>query len=915
MPQQSRSATEASSSPGSLACGLTPSGRLELREDPEDNGFALPAAARDRIRDMFEKGHGAGILYLGAAEPSTPLHPTLAFWRNIGRDLVAEACASLDPSSPEAVPVQTLTGPQSEQLVLAAPPMEGGEFLTPELVEAAWMETAEALRAEAERCPDGVPGFLRSMSGVWNLMGRVCLHLAEVKRDSEAPFAFLATYVHEFSHGGAPSHRPLGHALRDYAGDSRKLLDLLSPVSRACENSGFLHALVKTEDIYHPLSWTAEEAHRFLVDIPVFEQAGLAVRVPDWWNSRQPPRPKVVATVGTTTTSLLGVDGMLDFNIGLALDGEPLSATEVEALLASKRGLALVRGRWVEADPEQLSQILSQWEQLQERALEEGISFGQAMRLLSGMHAAEGGDAADANPNTRADWSEAIAGEWLQNRLERLRSPQLVEALDRFPGLRAELRPYQRVGAAWLTALRELGLGGCLADDMGLGKTLQVLASLRSGVTEGSGFTDLIVAPASLIDNWRQEIARFLPSMRVLVAHPSRIPATELKALPARLVDAQDAVIVSYGALSRYEWVRSYPWRCIVLDEAQAIKNPNTAQARAAKRLHSQCRFALTGTPVENRLGDFWSIFDFVNPGLLGSATEFGAACKSMATGRAGYAPLRKIAQPFLLRRLKTDKSVISDLPDKTEVKAWCTLTKIQAALYAESVEQMRQAVVDADNIERRGVVLSFLMRFKQICNHPSQWLGDSAFEPGQSGKFARLTEISDAIASRQDKVLVFTQFRSMIEPLSRHLAGVFGRPGLALHGGTAVKQRQRLVRRFQTEDRIPFMAVSLKAGGVGLNLTAATHVIHFDRWWNPAVENQATDRAFRIGQKSPVLVHKFVCRGTVEERIDAMIDEKQQISGEILSESTETGLTEMSDAELLAMVSLDLESAVRDAG
>ncbi len=915
MTQHPRSAIDASALPGALACGLTPSGRLELREVPEEDGFTLPAAARDRIRKGFEKGRGAGILHLGAAEPSTPLHPTLSFWRNIGRDLVAEVCASIDPSSPGDITVPSTAGPHSEQLVLSAPPMVGGEFLTQELVNAVWMEAAEALRAEAGRFQNGVPGYLRSMSGVWNLMGRVCLHLAEVRRDSEAPFAFLATYVHDFSHGGAPSHRPLGHALRDYAGDSRKLLDLLRPVSRACENSGFLRALVETEDIYHPLSWTAEEAHRFLVDIPVFEQAGLAVRVPDWWNSRQPPRPKVVAIVGNSTTSRLGVDGMLDFNVGLALDGEPLSAAEVETLLASRRGLALIRGRWVEADPERLSQVLRQWEQLQERALGEGISFGQAMRLLSGMHAAEGGDAADADPNARADWSEAISGEWLKSRLERLRSPQVLEALERIPGLRAELRPYQRVGATWLTTLRELGLGGCLADDMGLGKTLQILASLRSGVNEESGVTDLIVAPASLIDNWRQEIARFFPSMRVLVAHPSRIPAAKLKALPAKLVDAQDAVIVSYGALLRYDWVLRYPWRCVVLDEAQAIKNPNTAQARAAKRLHSQCRFALTGTPVENRLGDFWSIFDFVNPGLLGSATEFGAACKSMAASRAGYAPLRRIAQPFLLRRLKTDKSVISDLPDKTEVKAWCSLTKFQAALYAESVEQMRLAVESADGIERRGAVLSFLMRFKQICNHPSQWLGDGAFEPEQSGKFARLSEICDAIASRQDKVLVFTQFRSIIEPLSRHLASVFGRPGLTLHGGTAVKQRQRLVRRFQTEDRIPFMAVSLKAGGVGLNLTAASHVIHFDRWWNPAVENQATDRAFRIGQKNPVLVHKFVCRGTVEERVDAMIEEKQRISGELLSESTESGLTEMSDAELLAMVSLDLDSAVRDAG
>ena len=378
---------------------------------------------------------------------------------------------------------------------------------------------------------------------------------------------------------------------------------------------------------------------------------------------------------------------------------------------------------------------------------------------------------------------------------------------------------------------------------------------------------------------------------------------------------SHDAVIISYGALNRYEWVLRYPWRSAVLDEAQAIKNPGTGQTRAAKRLRARWRIALTGTPVENRLGDLWSIFDFLNPGLLGSAKSFDAACKAMAESKQGYAPLRRIAQPFLLRRLKTDKSVIADLPDKTEVKAWCTLSRPQAALYAESVEEMKRTVQEVEGIERRGLVLAYLMRFKQICNHPSQWLDDGEYEAAHSGKFARLAELCDSVATRQDKVLVFTQFRSIIDPLARHLASVFGRPGLTLHGGTAVKRRQQLVHRFQNVDRIPFMAISLKAGGVGLNLTAASHVIHFDRWWNPAVEDQATDRAFRIGQKNPVLVHKFVCRGTVEERIDSMIESKQRVSGEILSGNAEASLTEMSDEELLTMVSLDLESALRDTG
>jgi non-specific serine/threonine protein kinase len=317
---------------------------------------------------------------------------------------------------------------------------------------------------------------------------------------------------------------------------------------------------------------------------------------------------------------------------------------------------------------------------------------------------------------------------------------------------------------------------------------------------------------------------------------------------------------------------------------------------------------------VENRLGDLWSIFDFLNPGLLGSAKAFGGLCKSMASGaRGGYAPLRRLVEPYILRRLKTDRSVIADLPDKTEVNAYCLLGRRQAALYQRSVEEMGKTISELDGIERRGVVLAFLMRFKQICNHPSQWLGDGNYDAADSGKFSRLGELAEPIASRQDKVLVFTQFREMTEPLAVFLAGVFGRRGLVLHGGTPVGKRQELVRTFQEDDRVPFIVLSLKAGGTGLNLTAASHVIHFDRWWNPAVENQATDRAFRIGQKKNVLVHKFICRGTVEERIDELIAGKRKLSDEVLLGGAESVLTEMSDEELISMVSLDLRGAIGD--
>jgi non-specific serine/threonine protein kinase len=351
-----------------------------------------------------------------------------------------------------------------------------------------------------------------------------------------------------------------------------------------------------------------------------------------------------------------------------------------------------------------------------------------------------------------------------------------------------------------------------------------------------------------------------------------------------------------------------------VLDEAQAIKNPNAKQTRAVQQLDAQVRIALTGTPVENRLGDLWSIFNFINPGLLGSAKAFTRFTKRLAERPHNpYGPLRELVRPYILRRLKTDKSVIADLPDKTEVKAFCHLSPKQAALYQQAVGELAAQLEDAEGIARKGVVLSYLMRFKQICNHPSQWLGDGAWAEADSGKLARLREIAEVIAAKQEKALVFTQFRETTAPLAAFLGSVFGRAGLVLHGETQVKKRQELVQRFQEDEAVPFFVLSLKAGGAGLNLTAATHVVHFDRWWNPAVENQATDRAFRIGQTKNVLVHKFVCRGTVEEKIDQLIESKQQLSKDLLEGGADLLLTEMRDDELLKLVALDIHAALRE--
>jgi non-specific serine/threonine protein kinase len=606
------------------------------------------------------------------------------------------------------------------------------------------------------------------------------------------------------------------------------------------------------------------------------------------------------------------LDALLDFQMEVTLDGETLSAAEIKKLLAQTDGLVLIRGKWVEVDHDRLGRTLEQFEAIERRAAAEGLSFGEAMRLLaeSGTGEEEGGAEAGI------DWSQAVAGPWLAETLAALRSPERLALVDPGPSFQGTLRPYQQIGVQWLHFLTQLRLGSCLADDMGLGKTIQVLSLLLVLKREANAGQKrcLLVAPASLLANWAAEVARFAPSLTVVVAHPSAMPGEKLKDNDADALAGVDLVITSYGYLARVPWLAKTAWRLAVLDEAQAIKNPAAKQTKAVKQLRADVRIALTGTPIENRLGDLWSIFDFVNPGLLGSAKQFQSFVKSLEERPHNpYGPLRDLVRPYILRRLKTDKSIIADLPDKTEVKTFCSLSRKQAALYEQAVQDLEEQLERAEGIERRGVVLALLMRLKQICNHPSQWLGGGAWAEADSGKLARLREIAEVIAAKQEKALVFSQFRETTAPLQAFLGSVFGQPGLVLHGETAVKQRQELVRRFQEDDGIPFFVLSVKAGGTGLNLTAASHVIHFDRWWNPAVEDQATDRAFRIGQKRNVLVHKFVCRGTVEERIDAMIGSKKKLAGDFLTSGGELPLTEMKDADLLKLVALDLSAAVKE--
>jgi non-specific serine/threonine protein kinase len=898
-------------SPQLLSIALSPQGHLHV-DAPADSEVA---PLFREIAKHFERGDGHGVFRLGASQPETALPAVLTFWRDVGRSFVVRLCATEE--------LETLRGrvevevPPDELAALAAsaPPMTGGEYLTPTVLTDLCARMAVAVREDLSAWEGTVEAYLRQASPAWSVVGRVCFHLAENKNDPDAPFAFLATYTTRLSARAKAQHLPLSQALREYAGARNKaaLLALLEPVQRAARTSSVAKDLVEGGAVFETLAWTAAEAHRFLTDVPVLEAAGVLVRMPAAWRAKRPPRPEVQVTVGKAPGKGVGADAILDFSIDVILEGEALTDRELRAILDGTDGLAMVRGRWVEIDRERLRQVLDRWSTFEAAHPDGGLSVVEGLRLLAGAEIAQSSD--DATATGVADWSKVVAGESLAKTLAGLRSPDGLADVDPGPLLHAELRPYQKVGLRWLWWLRSLGLGGCLADDMGLGKTIQVIALLvllkKAG---GSSEPSLLVVPASLIANWRAELARFAPSLSVLVAHPSELTQAEIGSLTPATFSDRDVVITTYGTLQRVVALTSRSWNVVVLDEAQAIKNAGTKQTRATKALRARFRLVLTGTPVENRLGDLWSLFDFTSPGLLGSAKAFGRfvrAAEKRAHG--GYGPLRELVRPYILRRLKSDKRVIADLPDKTEVRAFCGLTKKQVALYQQTVEELRGKLQQSDGMKRRGVVLASLMRLKQICNHPSHWLGDGSYAPEESGKFARLAELADEIAARQEKALVFTQFRELTRPLADFLAGIFGRPGLVLSGETEVKRRMGLVEQFQREDGPPFFVLSLKAGGTGLNLTAARHVIHFDRWWNPAVESQATDRAYRIGQKNGVVVQKFVCRGTVEEKIDALIESKQDLARQILEGTDEVRLTELDDEQLLRLVAIDIRTALAE--
>lgn len=646
-----------------------------------------------------------------------------------------------------------------------------------------------------------------------------------------------------------------------------------------------------------------DEAFAFLVDaLPLLEANGFAVLVPNWWGRRAKIKARArLRGQSAEPTGILTSDTLLNYRWEMSLGGENISRAEFEELVALKQPLVRYKGQWVTLDPDQIEAALKFFEQTAEGEMD----------VMDALKMQATGDV----PESDGIEIEGMEVEgWLDDMFQQIQDPDRAKVLPVPQMLKADLRPYQERGYGWLAQMRQMKMGACLADDMGLGKTLQTITFwLYEREQLDVKQPALLVCPTSVVGNWGHEIARFAPRLKVM-KHQGADRLKDADAF-ARAVADVDVVLTSYALLSRdLDILQTVEWSSMTLDEAQNIKNPSTKQAQAARTIQADHKLALTGTPVENRLSELWSIFQYLNPGYLGSHRAFKS---TFATPIERYGDdeaaqqLKKLTSPFILRRLKTDPKVIQDLPEKFENKVYCDLTAEQATLYEAAVREEMEAIESAEeDMARRGNILRMLTRLKQICNHPAQFLKEGAGTTlvDRSGKLNRLVEMIEEIRDVDERALIFTQYAEMGHLLQPFLREYFVDEVLFLHGGTPPKKREDMVRMFQSAGGPPVFLLSVKAGGTGLNLTAANHVFHFDRWYNPAVENQATDRAFRIGQQRNVQVHKFICLGTLEERIDELIEHKQALADQVVG-SGENWLSELSDSDLHDLVTLRQEA------
>jgi len=815
-------------------------------------------------------------LYELAFEKNVECDVSVKFLIEIAKNLISEIS-----HNPDIEILRIAPEPKQEtlySLICSIPYTNGWELVNINWIKNFWNQISNVFNAEIANFKGTVEEYFRTKDKNLVTSGRIFFHLVENK-DEEKPFAFLATY--STGTKDEVKHFPLKNALEEYK-EQDDLIKLLASINKVAAKSNFMSEIIENGELFSPLHFSAKEAYLFLTETPIYEECGISCRIPNFWKKKY----KASLKISIKEPAKLGLNEIMSFSPEIHLGDEKFSPEEITKFLSQTEGLAFLKGKWVELDRQKLNKILDVYSNIKNK----NITLLEALQIDSKL---------DALNSENTDFDVEISNEqWFSNLKEKMLNPVKTEKEKVPKTFKAILRHYQEIGFNWLNFMNKHGFGALLADDMGLGKTVQMLALLD--LLRVNKTKTLLIIPASLIANWKRETERFAPKIRFQILHGKETSIT---------LGNADLFITTYGMALRLEELKKINWDLLILDEAQAIKNNGSKQTKAIKQITAKSKIAMTGTPIENGLSDLWSVFDFLNKGMLFSQKQFAEFVGNLKKESQGYEKLRNIVSPFILRRLKTDKKIISDLPDKIESKQFVALSSRQTVLYKELVDNLAKKLEekDIDDIQRKGLVLASIMKLKQICNHPAQYLGNEDFTPKHSGKFEMLAEICETICEKRERALIFTQFKEMTEPLNNFLKKIFNKEGLVLHGGTSVKSRGELVDKFNGQEYVPYMVLSLKAGGVGLNLTAANHVVHFDRWWNPAAENQATDRAFRIGQSRNVNVYKFISSGTVEDKIDSILEGKQNLANEIIAESSgEKMLTEMSNKELLNILKLE---------
>lgn len=748
-----------------------------------------------------------------------------------------------------------------DEIISDTPFILGGQYIERSWVLSLYDRYLSFFRSDISSYSASVESYFSSFSSRFKLPSRIFFHLLESKK-SEAPFAFMATYS-TVGEDGKVHHYPLKYALKEYSSSVEKLAVLISSIKKAGKNSKLIATWLNSGEIFSPLLVSKEEAYAFLMDVPLFEEAGIVTRIPGWWKKRR-RNSRIKMEKGERNRNGASITALRPKMIW---QGVEITKEEILDILSRSEGLELLKGNWIEVDRKSLELLLEEYEELEEKEL----SLLSALTIASGVEKKAFPISVDIE--------------------ELLREVTSSDLPDNPPSsFTGTLRPYQRDGFRWLMGISRLSLGPLLADDMGLGKTVEMLAFLEEVRSYNKDAKILLVVPASLLGNWGRECMKFAPALDFSIRHGKE----------AKKEDFPFLTIVTYQGASSSPAIAEAKWDLVILDEAQNIKNRNTKQTKAIKALDRKLSVAMTGTPIENSLMNLWSIFDFLSPGLLGNEKDFSSFSESLEGEKIEN--LKKVVKPFILRRLKTDKSIINDLPDKVENEIMVSLSPDQRVLYNKVVDEYEDALAIKEETNANALALagSTIMKLKMIINHPSQYLGDGVFDEKKSGKFLLLKDICSTIHENREKVLVFTQFASIIPELLKLLDPVFEGDGDYIDGSTPPEKRTKIVDSFQNGE-IPFLVISLKAGGTGLTLTEASNVIHFDRWWNPAVEDQATDRAYRIGQKNLVTVYKFVAEDTIEERISQILKDKTELAESILGEVGGEVTSKLSPRELLS--------------